>query len=275
MENIFFGGLAGIFSKTLTTPIERLKTLRQNKLDDLNYRKGGALRYIFKHEGIRGLFKGNIINCIRTFPQTATQYGTYQLAKNMLPIKNKTILDMSSGALAGLTSMTVVYPIELVRTRYIMQTQINKPIIHNLSSGLKHIYEGDKKFYRGWKSSVLRVAPLLALNFTFYNKLNDLNKNNNKLISCLCGSISGILSLSLWYPPEIWNRRMQLQNFYKDYPVYKNIPDVIKQMYKNEGFKSFYIGLGTAIQRIALSNGLYFMFIEILRDMYNTLKNEN
>ena len=84
--DFLIGGIAGAISRTLTAPLERLKILRQNKLDDGNYMKRKAVRYIFKTEGVRGLFKGNLMNCSRYVPQSAVQFHVFNFCKVPHPI---------------------------------------------------------------------------------------------------------------------------------------------------------------------------------------------
>ena len=267
MEDILIGGFSGVVSRTFAAPLERLKILRQNKLDDKTYRNQGAFRYIFRNEGIRGLFKGNMINCTRILPQTALQYSIYNFSYNNLNIKNDTLKKLTSGAFAGAGAYTFIYPIELVRVRYSMQTQINVPIINNLYDGLKHIYNGDKKFFRGWASTMGGIVPFMALNFTSFNLLkSNFNPEDSKIKNFIFGSMGGIFSLATCYPTELIRRRLQLQNFYDKYPIYKSVPDVIKKVYKNEGgIKAFYKGLSTALMRIGVSNGFYFLTIELIK----------
>ena len=273
--DFFIGGIAGAISRTLTAPLERLKILRQNKLDDGNYLKKKAVRYMFKTEGIRGLFKGNLMNCSRYSPQSAVQFHIFNYCNKNLEelIPNNFNRQLISGGIGGMCAYTTIYPIELVRVRYSMQTQINVPIISGLWDGYKHIYKTDKMFFRGWCSTMVGVVPLMALNFTIFNQLKDhFNKNDKKIKNFVFGSIAGITSLFIVYPTELIRRRLQLQNFYDKYPVYHNSKDVIIKVYQNEGgIKGFYKGLKPALTRICLSNGIFFMSLEFFNSLREKL----
>ena len=64
VKDMFIGGAAGIISRTATAPIELYKIQRQNQ-----YLKDANFRSVLKKEGIRYLWKGNMTNCLRVFPQ--------------------------------------------------------------------------------------------------------------------------------------------------------------------------------------------------------------
>ena len=75
-KNLVAGGIAGIVSRTLVSPLERLKILFQVQYITGHDVKAKyvtpvqALRQILKEEGVKGFFRGNGANCIRVFPCT-------------------------------------------------------------------------------------------------------------------------------------------------------------------------------------------------------------
>jgi solute carrier family 25 (mitochondrial phosphate transporter), member 23/24/25/41 len=78
------GGIAGAVSRTVVSPLERLKILFQIQSPGREAYKmstGKALVKIWKEEGIRGLLAGNGTNCIRIVPYSAVQFGAYNFYK--------------------------------------------------------------------------------------------------------------------------------------------------------------------------------------------------
>ena len=61
---LLIGGVSSIVSRTCTSPLEIYRLQRQN-----SFIPGSNLRCILKNEGIRGLWKGNGVNCMRVFPE--------------------------------------------------------------------------------------------------------------------------------------------------------------------------------------------------------------
>lgn len=80
------GGVAGAVSRTLVSPLERLKILMQvQSVGRSDYRMsiGKALGKMWREEGWRGFFCGNGTNCIRIVPYSAVQYGSYSFYRKV------------------------------------------------------------------------------------------------------------------------------------------------------------------------------------------------
>lgn len=80
------GGVAGAVSRTVVSPLERLKILFQIQSQGRNEYKmsvGKALGKMWKEEGWRGFMRGNGTNCIRIVPYSAVQFGSYNFYKGV------------------------------------------------------------------------------------------------------------------------------------------------------------------------------------------------
>jgi solute carrier family 25 phosphate transporter 23/24/25/41 len=80
------GGVAGAVSRTIVSPLERLKILFQVQSVGRNEYKLSvwkALVKIGKEEGWRGYMRGNGTNCIRIVPYSAVQFGSYSIYKKV------------------------------------------------------------------------------------------------------------------------------------------------------------------------------------------------
>jgi solute carrier family 25 phosphate transporter 23/24/25/41 len=78
------GGIAGAVSRTVVSPLERLKILFQVQSvgrDAYKMSIGKALMKMWREEGWRGFLAGNGTNCIRIVPYSAVQFGAYNLYK--------------------------------------------------------------------------------------------------------------------------------------------------------------------------------------------------
>lgn len=80
------GGVAGAVSRTVVSPLERLKILIQIQSIgrteyELSVRQG--LVKMWRDEGWRGFMRGNGTNCIRIVPYSAIQYSSYNLYKEV------------------------------------------------------------------------------------------------------------------------------------------------------------------------------------------------
>ncbi|KAG1771825.1 mitochondrial carrier domain-containing protein [Suillus occidentalis] len=123
------GGAAGAASRTVVSPLERLKIIQQvqPRTSDGQY-KGvwRSLVRMWEEEGFKGFMRGNGINCLRIVPYSAVQFTTYEQLKKWFTAYGSKELDtpkrLASGALAGITSVCATYPLDLVRSRLSIAT---------------------------------------------------------------------------------------------------------------------------------------------------------
>jgi len=134
------GAATGIITKTITAPIERMKILFQvqgikflkTKLPGLGTPPAqntqpvyGRTMYsgfskILRDDGIRGLWRGNNANCIRVMPTYAVKFGSNGVFRGAFKAQDKMsgfLPVIVAGLCAGATTVSVTYPLELIRTR--------------------------------------------------------------------------------------------------------------------------------------------------------------
>lgn len=83
------GGVAGAVSRTVVSPLERLKILFQIQSvgrEEYKMSIGKALSKMWREEGFRGFMAGNGTNCIRIVPYSAVQFGSYNFYKRVCTV---------------------------------------------------------------------------------------------------------------------------------------------------------------------------------------------
>lgn len=96
------GGVAGAVSRTVVSPLERLKILFQVQSvgrEEYKMSIGKALGKMWREEGFRGFMAGNGTNCIRIVPYSAVQFGSYNFYKRVCrahSLKKCMLMDHSS-----------------------------------------------------------------------------------------------------------------------------------------------------------------------------------
>tara|TARA_B100001094_G_C18175480_1_gene797638 strand:- start:1437 stop:2234 length:798 start_codon:yes stop_codon:yes gene_type:complete len=257
--DLLIGGIAGTISRTLTAPLELYKIQQQNTFLKNN------ISSVIKNEGFRHLWKGNMTNIIRIFPQMSLNYALYKYSQKQFSKTSlsQDMINLISGALSGSISITVIYPLETIRTRLSLQT--NK----------KHytgIYDIVKKtkfidLYGGLRMTIIGFTPYNALHFMFYQKYKTYFKQNTLSDNygyLLAGGLSGMSALSITYPSDLIRRRLQLQNMSSDIPKYTGIYDVITKIIKKNGIRGLYNGLLPAYCKIFPTIAIQFYVIEQL-----------
>src|SRR5690554_6328801 len=76
-QSFLAGGLAGVLSRSITSPINVVKVYSQVGAPETKQGLLKSFQIIYKSEGIRAFWKGNGIACIRLFPYGAIQFATF------------------------------------------------------------------------------------------------------------------------------------------------------------------------------------------------------
>lgn len=122
-------------SKTTVAPLDRVKILLQahNRHHERHGVLGG-LRHIIDNESFIALYKGNGAQMVRIFPYAATQFTSFEIYKRYLDgvFGAQSHVDkFLAGAGAGLTAVTLTYPLDTIRARLAFQVRINRTGVQN------------------------------------------------------------------------------------------------------------------------------------------------
>ncbi|KAL9576030.1 MAG: hypothetical protein Q9212_007449, partial [Teloschistes hypoglaucus] len=99
------------------------------------------MRDINRQDGIRGLFRGHSATLLRIFPYAASKFVAYeQYRAIIIPSKEyeTPFRRLISGSLAGVTSVFLTYPLEVIRVRLAFETKHDSR--SSLSSICRQIY---------------------------------------------------------------------------------------------------------------------------------------
>ncbi|KIJ49521.1 hypothetical protein M422DRAFT_225317 [Sphaerobolus stellatus SS14] len=255
------GGIAGAASRTVVSPLERLKIIQQvqPRTDNAQYRGvWRSLVRMWREEGYRGFMRGNGINCLRIVPYSAVQFTTYEQLKKLFTNKGTRPLDtptrLLAGALAGITSVCTTYPLDLVRSRLSIasasisltsttsaastgSTLSGSSGYHTAASHaaanmgvrgmtLKIMRDegGVRALYRGLVATAMGVAPYVGINFAAYEALRGVITPPGKTSigrKLSCGALAGSISQTLTYPFDVLRRKMQVVGMAKGSTDYK------------------------------------------------------
>ena len=109
-------------AKTAVAPLDRLKILLQAQ--NVHYKQEGVisgLPKIVRTEGMLSLFRGNGAQMVRIFPYSAIQFTSFEFYKRTIPRllgleeSKAHATKFVAGAMAGVTSVTCTFPLDLVR----------------------------------------------------------------------------------------------------------------------------------------------------------------
>lgn len=254
------GGFAGALSRTATAPLDRLKVLLQVQTDSMRGKPRiiPCILQIYKEGGFLGFFRGNGLNVLKVAPESAIKFYAYEMIKDFMVkadgLHSKDEIGVLSrllaGGTAGAIAQTVIYPMDLVKTRLQTYACINgkAPPLTKLSKDIWY-QEGPRAFYRGLLPSLLGMIPYAGIDLAAYESLKNMSQQwlpeehePGPLIQLCCGMISGALGATCVYPLQLVRTRLQAQQM-NSAKRYKGMIDVFQRTYKEEGFRAFYKGL--------------------------------
>ncbi|CAG9558489.1 unnamed protein product [Danaus chrysippus] len=218
-RHLLAGGIAGAVSRTCTAPLDRLKVFLQVNPTRENMAK--CLAKMINEGGIGGLWRGNGINVIKIAPESALKFAAYEQVKRLIK-GEKNPLEIYerflAGASAGAISQTVIYPLEVLKTRLALRKTGQ---YSGIVDAAKKIYarEGLKCFYKGYIPNILGIVPYAGIDLAVYetlkkkyiNKYQTNNEQPGMLLLLACGSTSCTLGQVCSYPLALVRTRLQAQ----------------------------------------------------------------
>ncbi|KAG0310413.1 hypothetical protein BGZ99_000397, partial [Dissophora globulifera] len=282
VKHLVAGGVAGAVSRTIVSPLERMKILFQVQGPEPANFQGviPTLRKMWTDEGFLGFMRGNGTNVIRIVPYSAVQFASYEQFKKLLMDPTKNDLDtprrLAAGALAGLTSVACTYPLDIVRTRLSIQSaQVANTI--EAQAALPGIWQtmiiiytkegGIAGLYRGLGPTLTGVAPYVALNFQAYEVLRTYltppgETSPSVYRKLLCGALAGTFAQTVTYPLDVLRRRMQVTQMASVSYKYSSTWDGAKKIIKQEGVRGLYKGMVPNYLKVAPAISISFVVYE-------------
>merc|ERR1711903_404430 len=260
------GGISGAVSKTITAPLEKVKLAIQNQDSNPRILSGEMKRYtgmgdcFSRHVselGASSLWRGNVANCVRYVPTAACNLMFKDTIKGLFPKYNKNtdfgmfaVTQVSSGALAGGVTNTLVYPLIYVRT--VLGADLGKVKKYNSMADclMKTVKEGGfLSLYNGIGPSSVGIVVYRGVQFGLQDTIKAFNPYQKEvglvavtskfIVAQIAVSVSGIAA----YPFDTMQRRLQIEaSKPQSEQIYNGMADCFQKILKNEGPKGFFKG---------------------------------
>jgi solute carrier family 25 phosphate transporter 23/24/25/41 len=278
------GGISGGISRTITSPLERLKLLYQTTYTETKTPTVmQGLQDVYKKHGFVSLFKGNSLSIFMSVLEQALRFAIIEYSKTHFQddyghIDKNHFLYI--GVITGILSSLIIFPFDVVRIRMITSQEK-----HTVITKIKKIYHnfGYAGFYMGLAPHLISVLPSGSLNVFFYNNLkkflvSDKDLENPKVTKFMfLGGFAAYITGTVTYPFNLITSRMIFLN--RDVKIYGERVGFIKAIsntYKNEGFSGFFKGYTASILRVFIGQSINFGTYEILKYKFvSTKKNSN
>ena len=280
------GGVAAGLAKTAVAPLERLKLLRQLGATQSGLSLGGTLVQIVRDEGVGGLWRGNLANVCRAFPQKGLLLMSSDIWRELvaplcaaLPwLPNAATL---GGALAGVTSALVSYPLDVVFTQQAgrlcaaescaASTGVITTLRSIASSG------GLGALYAGAAFTLLSSLPYEGIKFGTFDLLkralvaDGAVGRHRAALELLAGAGAGAAAHSSTYPFDTIRRNLQMRGSAPRAPGAPRVGALgaawacARELHAKGGVRSLYKGLPVTIIRTLPNTGLQFFFYEAIK----------
>lgn len=268
-QDLIIGGTAGAIAKTAMAPIERVKLLLQTMDSNPDIISGKVKRYdgvadcmkrVIAEQGVKSLWRGNLVNCLRYAPQQGSALAFNDLINNKIFPKYNSKTDfwksfatkLCAGGTAGAIANTICYPFDFARTRLASDVGAGKGKFNGIMDCIMSTVkaQGITGLYTGWSVTVAGAFVYRAGQLGCFAQIQDLNpykKDKGAL-----GAISSFVAVTTArtvimpfnYPFDTIRRRMMLQS---EKPVaerlYKGSVHCFTSILQKEGAKGLYKGM--------------------------------
>ncbi|KAF7837836.1 mitochondrial thiamine diphosphate carrier 2-like [Senna tora] len=308
------GAISGGISRTVTSPLDVIKIRFQVQLEPTSswalLRKEfsapskytgmvQASRDIFREEGMKGFWRGNVPALLMVMPYTAIQFTVLHKLKTFASGSSKSenhihlspYLSYVSGALAGCAATVGSYPFDLLRT--ILASQGEPKVYPTMRSAFVDIVRarGFPGLYAGLSPTLVEIIPYAGLQFGTYDTFkrwamawNHYRNSNTSMpasgdgVSSLqlffCGLAAGTCAKLVCHPLDVVKKRFQIEGLQRhprygarvEHRAYRNMIDAMQRILRLEGWAGLYKGIVPSTIKAAPAGAVTFVAYELTSD---------
>ncbi|XP_061837401.1 mitochondrial glutathione transporter SLC25A39 isoform X1 [Nerophis lumbriciformis] len=218
---------------------------------------------ISRHEGLRSLWSGLPPTLVMAVPATVIYFTCYDQLRDFLRYGlgfHGSHIPLVAGGLARLGAVTVISPLELIRTK--MQSR-------RLTYGELRVcirtavaQDGLLSLWRGWGPTVLRDVPFSAIYWFNYELIKarlcerSQTSQANFSISFTAGATSGAVAAILTLPFDVVKTRRQIQLGEMDtlgvaFKKTSSTWHIMKEIWSEVGYRGLFAGFMPRVIKVA------------------------
>ncbi|KAK0607166.1 hypothetical protein LWI29_010546 [Acer saccharum] len=248
-KHLFAGAISAAVSRTFVAPLERLK---------LEYIVRGEQKHLFDliktiavSQGIKGFWKGNFVNILRTAPFKAINFYAYDTYRSQLLkiTRNEETTNFErfvAGAAAGITATCLCLPMDTIRT---VMVAPGGEVLGGVIGVFRHMIrtEGEEETsYMKQEGQELNALEQLEL---------------GPVRTLLYGAIAGACAEAATYPFEVVRRQLQLQVRATKLSALATCVKIVEQ----GGVPALYAGLVPSLLQVLPSASISYFVYEFMK----------
>ncbi|KAK7318612.1 hypothetical protein RJT34_03315 [Clitoria ternatea] len=287
-KHLWAGAVSAMVSRTFVAPLERLKLEYIVRGEQKNLYE--LIQAIAASQGLRGFWKGNFVNILRTAPFKAINFYAYDTYRNkltrMLGNQESTNFErFVAGAAAGITATLLCLPMDTIRT---VMVAPGGEAMGGVIGVLRHMIktEGFFSLYKGLVPSIISMAPSGAVYYGIYDILKSAYLHSPKgmkriqhmkewgeelnaleqlelgtIRTLLYGAIAGCCSEAATYPFEVVRRQLQMQVRATRLNALATCVKIVEQ----GGVPALYAGLVPSLLQVLPSAAISYFVYECMK----------
>lgn len=290
-KHLWAGAIAAMVSRTFVAPLERLKLEymvrgEQKKLFEL-------VKTIAATQGLKGFWRGNLINILRTAPFKAVNFYAYDTYRKQLlrfsgNEETTNFERFIAGAAAGITASVLCLPLDTIRTKIVAP---GGEALGGVIGAFRYMIQNEGFFslYKGLVPSIMSMAPSGAVFYGVYDilksaylhspegrkRIQKMNQHGEELTAfdqlelgpirtLLYGAIAGACAEAATYPFEVVRRRLQLQVQATKLSAVGTLVKIVEQ----GGVPALYAGLIPSLLQVLPSAAISYFVYEFMKIVF-------
>jgi solute carrier family 25 (mitochondrial adenine nucleotide translocator), member 4/5/6/31 len=250
------GACAGALAKTIVAPIERVKILMQlqHSLTSTTYLNKNPFQVastIYRDEGVLAFWRGNFHNVLQQGGTSALNFMFMDYYKALAG--NSVYASFLCGGLAGGTATTLLYPIQFLRTRLAADvgTTGHRSYPHGMRDVLRATLrvDGIVGLYQGYGIALAGIFLYRSLHMGGYDAIKTVAKTELTWTDKFAAAqFVSLVAGTICYPIDSVRRRLMMQAG-KEVKLYRHSIHAFQSIFRQEGIRGFYRGLGPNLVR--------------------------
>ncbi|TKY74369.1 mitochondrial adenine nucleotide transporter BTL3 [Spatholobus suberectus] len=287
-KHLWAGAIAAMVSRTCVAPLERLKLEYIVRGEKKNIFE--VIRKIAASQGLRGFWKGNLVNILRTAPFKAVNFCAYDTYRKQLlrfsgNEETTNFERFIAGAAAGITATIICLPLDTIRTKLVAP---GGEALGGVIGAFQYMIrtEGFFSLYKGLVPSIISMAPSGAVFYGVYDilksaylhspegmkRIQNMHKQGQELSAfdqlelgpvrtLLNGAIAGACAEAATYPFEVVRRQLQLQVQATKLSSLATFVKIVEQ----GGIPALYAGLIPSLLQVLPSASISYFVYEFMK----------
>nr|XP_047902451.1 probable mitochondrial glutathione transporter SLC25A39 isoform X1 [Anser cygnoides] len=241
---------------------------------------------ITRYEGIRSLWSGLPPTLVMAVPATVIYFTAYDQLRDYLHARTGSgghHIPLLAGALARLGAVTVISPLELIRTKMQSRQLSYRELRVCIQSAVAQ--DGWLSLWRGWGPTVLRDVPFSALYWFNYELVREWLCAQARLdeatfmISFASGAISGTVAAVLTLPFDVVKTQRQIELGDSElHPVAASKPSstwlLMRRIRAESGTRGLFAGFLPRVIKVAPACAIMISTYEFGKTFFQKLNQE-